>query len=545
MGLMDLSILIPARNEMFLARTIEDILENIEGDTEVIAVCDGEWPEPPIPDHPRVNLIYYGEAIGQRAATNEAARLSQAKFIMKCDAHCAFDKGFDVKLMADCEYDWTVVPRMYNLHVFNWKCKSCSNETYQGPTPVKCEKCEGTEFERVILWQPRWNRKSDFMRFDSNMKFQYWGALEKRPEMQGDIADTMSLLGAAWFIHRKRFWDLDGMDEEHGSWGQMGTEIACKAWLSGGRLVVNKKTWFAHMFRTQGGDFGFPYPLSGKAVGRARKRSKELWQGNTWPKAVHKLDWLLDHFKPVPDWHDIGEKKPTDRVLTKGLVYYTDNRCEERIMIVCRNQLKKCCPGFEIISVSQYPIDFGKNIVMNLPRSSVSMYRQILAGLQASTVDIVYLIEHDVLYHPSHFDFVPLQKHRIYYNLNRWAVSAEDGQALHYISWCNSFVVAYRKVLLRFLTEFIDLIEKVGYSRRRMGHAIGKRKFEGVVHYSVDTFRSEHPCVDIRHSNNFTRNRFSRDQFPRRGIEEWELADEVPFWGRTKGRFDDFLKGVK
>jgi len=34
----DLSILIPARNEMFLARTIEDILKNSEGKTEVIFV---------------------------------------------------------------------------------------------------------------------------------------------------------------------------------------------------------------------------------------------------------------------------------------------------------------------------------------------------------------------------------------------------------------------------------------------------------------------------------------------------------------------------
>ena len=38
----DLSILIPARNEMFLAKTIENILANIEGNTEVIAVLLGQ-----------------------------------------------------------------------------------------------------------------------------------------------------------------------------------------------------------------------------------------------------------------------------------------------------------------------------------------------------------------------------------------------------------------------------------------------------------------------------------------------------------------------
>ena len=37
-NLMDLSILIPARNEIFLTRTIQDILEHVEGNTEVIVV---------------------------------------------------------------------------------------------------------------------------------------------------------------------------------------------------------------------------------------------------------------------------------------------------------------------------------------------------------------------------------------------------------------------------------------------------------------------------------------------------------------------------
>ena len=35
-----LSILIPSRNEMFLAKTIENILENIEAETEIIVVLD-------------------------------------------------------------------------------------------------------------------------------------------------------------------------------------------------------------------------------------------------------------------------------------------------------------------------------------------------------------------------------------------------------------------------------------------------------------------------------------------------------------------------
>jgi len=85
----DLSILIPARNEMFLSRTIEDIFAHAEGDTEVICVLDGQWADPPIADHPKSTLVYHSQSIGQRAATNEAAKLSDARYLMKVDAHCA------------------------------------------------------------------------------------------------------------------------------------------------------------------------------------------------------------------------------------------------------------------------------------------------------------------------------------------------------------------------------------------------------------------------------------------------------------------------
>ena len=84
---MDLSILIPARNEMFLAKTVQNILENIEGNTEVIVILDGAWDDPPVPQHERVTIIHHSQSIGQRAATNEAAKLSQAKYVMKQNKH--------------------------------------------------------------------------------------------------------------------------------------------------------------------------------------------------------------------------------------------------------------------------------------------------------------------------------------------------------------------------------------------------------------------------------------------------------------------------
>lgn len=304
------SVIIPACNEFLLGRTINGILKSAEGEIEIIAVLDGYWPEP-IRDDPRVTLIHHTIPIGQRAAVNEAARIAKGKFILKTDAHSIFDKGFDVKLAADCEYDWTVIPRMYNLHAFDWVCEN-SHRFYQDkfrPEGGNCKEC-GKSVKIEWVWKKRIHKKTDFMYMDDKLKVQYWYKYAKRKESKGDIVDIMNGVGACWFQHKKRFWELGGLDEEHGSWGQVGVEVACKAWLSGGRHVVNKKTWFAHMFRTTK-EFTFPYEVKVKQQNIARAYSRDLWLNDKWPLAKKSFRWFLEKFQPVPSWELVkSEKKP-------------------------------------------------------------------------------------------------------------------------------------------------------------------------------------------------------------------------------------------
>ena len=291
----DLSILIPARNEQFLSQTIADIFAHIEGDTEIICVLDGNWSSEPIPDDPRLTLVYHSKSIGQRAATNEAARLSDAKYLMKVDAHCSFDQGFDVKMMKDMQADVTMIPLMKNLHAFDWVCEK-GHRRYQSPSGV-CTEC-GLPTTQDIVWIAKRNPKSTAYRFDKDLHFQYWEDYKRRQE--GDLVESMSIQGSCFMVTREKYFELNLCDEKHGSWGQQGTEVAAKTWLSGGRVIVNKKTWYAHLFRTQGGDFGFPYPNPG--IEKARNYSRDLWLNNKWDKAIHKLNWLIEKFAPVPDW---------------------------------------------------------------------------------------------------------------------------------------------------------------------------------------------------------------------------------------------------
>jgi len=312
----DLSVIIPGRNEMWHAQTVEDALAHAHADTEIICVLDGDWPPlRGIKDHPRVKILKTTTPIGQRAATNVGVSLSRAKYVMKADAHMSFDDGFDVKMIQDMQSDWTMVPQMYRLHVFDWRCNECGQGTYQGSKPNKCESCGAPESDLYmhIVWQPKWKVGPTISwRFDSDMHFQYWNEHRKRPEVQEQLktglVETMSCIGCCFLMERMRFRKLGGMDERHGSWGQYGAELACKAWLSGGKMVTTTKTWSAHLFRTgnfsANGESTFPYPLSGAEQEAARKYSRDLWLKDRWPQAVRPLSWLVDHFKPVPSWHE-------------------------------------------------------------------------------------------------------------------------------------------------------------------------------------------------------------------------------------------------
>jgi len=209
----DLSILIPAGNETFTARTVADILEHSPAQTEIIVVLDGEWADPPILQNERVTVIKLCESIGQRAATNLAVRLARGKYVMKCDAHCAFAPGFDTVLLADMQDDWTVVPTMKNLHAFDWVCP-CGHRTYQGAK--RCQKCGNEDVTMDVVWIAKPSPNSTSYRFDNTMHFRYWGEYARRPEAQGDLSETMSLQGSCWMVSKEKYFELDLSEETFG-----------------------------------------------------------------------------------------------------------------------------------------------------------------------------------------------------------------------------------------------------------------------------------------------------------------------------------------
>ena len=690
-----LSILIPSRNEMFLSKTVEDLLANIEGDTEILIGLDGQWSDPGIPDNDRVKLLYYPESIGQRAMCNQLARLSNAKYVCKVDAHCSFEKGWDIKMLEafkETGDNVVMAPIMRNLHAFDWVC-AAGHRRYQGPSGP-CLGC-GEEVKRDIMWIAKRSPQSTSYCFDPEPHFQYFNEYKKK--QVGDLVESMSLQGSFFMMTREKYWELGVCSEEFGSWGSQGLEVAIKFWLSGGRVIINKRTYYAHLFRTQGSDFGFPYPQSGNQVDRAKKHAKDLFFGNRWPKQIYPLSWLVERFWPVNKWtnedlktvqeagaaftnlhakklgilgivpavpsavanqtaavaadskgqevpvsamglsglsggdafplkdissirneakmggiatgtviadmvkdRDVppfaigdgsnqpGIHKPMDPIKpfidpnlpitiasnsnpiptsrrsdadfpkdsinslgtnivdgksivdvhntsitdmknksnNKGIIFYTDNGLKLSIAGRVQKQLNQISKdtGIPIVSSSQKPMPhFGvKNIVIKketkylslMGKSYLTMFRQILAALEASEAEIVFFTEHDVIYSPSHFDFVPPKKDVFYYNVNVWRIRYPDGFAL-WTDNCKqvSGICVYRETALIHYRERVALAEKGPWERGNGNEPGTPNKLMYPTQFAQDTWMSEFPNLDIRHGGNLTISRWTKEKF--------------------------------
>lgn len=267
------SIIIPSRHEIYLQKTTRDLLEKATGDIEIIAVVDGYWPEKgEIVEDPRVRYLHFGEARGMRNAINSAVAISSGEFLLKCDAHCMFGNMYDDVLKKDLEDNWIAVPRRYALDPVKWDIEQ--NPKY----PV------------------------DYMYLSSDLHGQVWEEKNKDESLkEKNIDDLMSAQGSCWFMKRKYYDELELLDERnYGTFWSEFQEIGLKCWLSGGRVIVNKKTFYAHWHKPSTVGRGYKLPEGEKE--QTNKTVQKWLTEKMWGKQIHDIKWLVDKFAPVPTW---------------------------------------------------------------------------------------------------------------------------------------------------------------------------------------------------------------------------------------------------
>ena len=243
--------------------------------------------------------------------------------------------------------------------------------------------------------------------------------------------------------------------------------------------------------------------------------------------------------------------------MTKGAIYYTDLRPKKFVLDECQKALKKTCPH-KIVSVSLHePIDLGENICVDRERSYPTMLYQIVLALEKLDTDIVFFLEHDVLYNPSHFDFTPPREDIYYYNLNNYRWGIKETYAITYDGLHSlSMLCCYRKTALKHFKERLDYVEEKGWDKersreprwgRQLGYEPGtkKKRKGGFSDEDFETWKSEFPNIDIRHRHCFSSPKYTLKDFKHPPVNWKEVKlEDIPYWNLKK-LYDEWIDKYK
>ena len=242
------------------------------------------------------------------------------------------------------------------------------------------------------------------------------------------------------------------------------------------------------------------------------------------------------------------------------LLYLTDNSLLPDIDALCQRVLLREAGGLPIVSVSQKPIDLGRNVcVGEIGRNWISLYQQLLKGAEAAE-DWIVVCEHDCLYTYEHLSYRPDDAGVFWYNHNCWLVQwGGNHPELNgmYSYWPRrlalSQLICHKDLLIQSVTERLEILEKGGRMDRQFlgcgepgvvseralekarkaavsGKPIQLQRYlkDYLQRYEHKTFGTTNPNLDIRHSTNFTG--------PKRGKMR---TYTMPYWGK----FEDVMNG--
>ena len=227
--------------------------------------------------------------------------------------------------------------------------------------------------------------------------------------------------------------------------------------------------------------------------------------------------------------------------MTKGIIYYTDNRLSEPIFSIAQKQI--LAANLTIVSVTLAPINLGKNFVLDLNPGFLTMLKQIEKALEESDAAYVFFCEHDCLYPLSHFDFTPPKGNIFYYNANVWRWKYPENLAITYDRLISlSGLCVNREFVLDHYQRRLAKIKEMNWDKdtrhepfwaRKWGYEPGTKKVRrgGFSDDDFETWRSEYPIVDIRHGKTFSQSKVTLNSFIHKPTGWQEIAlDKIPGW---------------
>lgn len=259
-----LSIIIPAREESDLNRTIKDLQAKAKREIEIIVILEGSDDE----RLPGVKYIHNPTAIGMKYAINQGVKIATGEYLMKIDGHCIVSEGFDTQLIKDHQPNWIQIPRRYKLNNEEWKPNFDEFFDYEyWIWPYK--------FKPTSLHGFKWHQRT-------------------KDRLDIKIDDTLTFQGSFWFMTRQ-WWDKcdfmndEGYNELH---AQEAVYLGNTTWANGGRVVTNKNVWYCHR-----------HAKRGYGIDTRRREQCYIYAYKHWVLDDKEgFIKLIEKFWPLPNW---------------------------------------------------------------------------------------------------------------------------------------------------------------------------------------------------------------------------------------------------
>jgi hypothetical protein len=138
------------------------------------------------------------------------------------------------------------------------------------------------------------------------------------------------------------------------------------------------------------------------------------------------------------------------------VIYYTANTELEPFATNIRKRLLSVIGDLPLISISQKPLDFGKNIcVGEVSMNEFNEWRQVLIGCEEATTPFILVAEADALYPPEYFEFVPTEINKIYRYNPVWIMRMGRPFFLRK-DWTEGAQIIGREYFIRLLTTTLE-----------------------------------------------------------------------------------------
>jgi hypothetical protein len=205
------------------------------------------------------------------------------------------------------------------------------------------------------------------------------------------------------------------------------------------------------------------------------------------------------------------------------VVYVSSNREDPIFEAKIIADLKEKTKHLEVISVTQKPVDLGKNIcVGDVGASGYNFCRQILIGCEEAKGDFIISAESDCVYSPDYFYFTPERKDICCRNQNIAVLKYKKGFFRKDSSTFSQVIGRefYIKRLRDLFSTYPD--HPVWDASLKSWPKAWGRKFMDEFEY----FKTKFPCVSFKTGRGMRLNTNS---------DSLEL-DSLPYWGTV----DDF-----